>query len=549
MKKISLLLSLLISLCLFTGCAGNGKSDDIVILFTNDIHSVFNENLDISQVVAYKEKMENKCNNVTLVDCGDAIQGSYLGLISKGEIMVEIMNKAGYEYAVFGNHEFDFTIKRLDELIDKANYQYLCANIFYTGDGENYVADIEPYDIKSYGNKKVAYIGIDTPYTISSSTPTYFKENDEFVYNFVGSKDEADLVKLLQDLIDEVKQKGADYVVVLGHIGNDVTDTEICSSTYLINNTNGIDLFLDGHAHNVFTHYSTKNKDGNDVVCASTGTKLQSLGQAVISEDGIITVSNITDLVDKNEQMQAYEEELIAVYDKDLDQIIGKTTGILMTDENGIRLVRNRETGLSNLVADSMRYVMESDIAFNNGGGVRESLKAGEISYRDAIKALPFGNMLCKVELTGQKILDFLEYTVKDVQKEYKDNEKAIGESGSFPCLSGLKITVDTSIPTSVVVDENDELVSVGDTRRVVECLVEKDGEYTPIDPNKTYTFACTSYVAIDGGSGAEHIMEGVTFLIENSGCDYQALVDYIVNELHGDLTDYEYTEGRITIK
>lgn len=549
MKRIKVLLSLLISLCLFTGCKGNGKSDDIVILFTNDIHSVFNENLDISQVVAYKEKMESKCNNVTLVDCGDAIQGSYLGLISKGEIMVDLMNKAGYEYAAFGNHEFDFTFERLDELIDKANYQYLCANIYYTGEGENVVEDIKPYDIKSYGNKKVAYIGIDTPYTIISSTPTYFKENDEIVYNFVGSDDDANLVKLLQDLVDEVKQKGADYVVILGHIGDEETENETCSSTYLINNTNGIDLFLDAHAHNVFTNYSTKNKDGQDVICVSTGTKLQNLGQAVISEGGIITVTNISDLIDVDEEMKAFEEELISKYDKDLDQVIGKTTGVLITDENGIRLVRNRETGVGNLVADSMRNAMDSDIAFENGGGVRENLKAGDITYRDAIKVLPFGNMLCKVELSGQKILDLLEYTVKDVQKEYKDGEKAIGESGSFPCLSGMKITVDTSIPSSVVVDENDELVSVGETRRVVECLVEKDGEYLPIDPNETYTLACTSYVAKEGGCGAENIMKDITFLIEDSGCDYKTLVDYITNELQGDLTDYESTEGRVTIK
>lgn len=145
-------------------------NDDIVVLFTNDVHCTSDEGMSYAAVAGYKEQMESAygADNVTLVDNGDAIQGAVLGTLSDGEWIVDIMNEVGYDFAVPGNHEFDFGMDQfLDIANHQADYQYLSCN-FLDKDG-NQVLD--PYAIVDYGDVQIAYVGISTPETLSKSTP------------------------------------------------------------------------------------------------------------------------------------------------------------------------------------------------------------------------------------------------------------------------------------------------------------------------------------------------------------------------------------------
>ena len=239
------------------------NTEDIIILYENDVHCAVD---GYSKLAAMKNELLEAYENVGVVSCGDFVQGGTLGAVSKGEYIVTLMNRVGYDAIALGNHEFDYLIPRLNELNEISNTKFISCNFQKTGESESY---FNPYTIISYGSTDIAYIGITTPETISSSNPAQFKNSDgELVYTF----NEANLYMIVQANIDSAKAAGADYVIALTHVGyaeageyDDVTD--------LIANTVGINAVLDGHSHSVIEKMYVKNKSGDDVLLTSTGTK------------------------------------------------------------------------------------------------------------------------------------------------------------------------------------------------------------------------------------------------------------------------------------
>lgn len=521
--------------------------DDIVILFTNDVHCQATENIGYAGLAAYKKQAMAKSRYVTLVDVGDAVQGGYLGSVSKGEAMIKMMNAAGYDLATFGNHEFDYGIERLDELMDIADFEYLNCTITYIGSGENRLADVKPYKIMEYGGTSVAFIGIPTPNTFGSSTPKHFQEDGKIVYDFLLDGTGEKLWSTVQKNIDECRAAGADYVVLLSHLGEG-EDSGVYTSRALIENTAGADVLLDGHSHSYISCSVVKNKKGEEVFCAQTGTGLNSIGQLIITRGGYVMVGCISDYTDKDAEVSAEIEKISAEYEELFGAVIGHTDNKLsITDEAGVRLVRARETGIGDFCADAYRYIGGTDISYINGGGIRASIEAGDITYRDLINVHPFSNMLCTMELTGSEILDMLEYFCSETQSEYVGADgSARGEFGSFPNMSGIRFTVDTSVESSVITDENDMLTGVGDTRRVGNVMILRDGEYTPIDPEGRYTITSIDYMLKNGGSGMEKFLAEHEVILDSIMPDYMALTEYLQSGV--DMTQYYSPDGRITI-
>ena len=132
-SQFALLTALLLTLMTLGGCHAPQAADDIVIVYTNDVHCAVDDAIGYAGLASYKQYMEGKTDYVTLVDCGDALQGNTMGTISQGEYLVEIMNEVGYDFAVLGNHEFDYGMDWLAELLELADAQYLGCNIQYTG--------------------------------------------------------------------------------------------------------------------------------------------------------------------------------------------------------------------------------------------------------------------------------------------------------------------------------------------------------------------------------------------------------------------------------
>lgn len=548
-KMLSFFLSALLLLSSLCGCAAQSENrNDIVILYTNDVHCGITENIGYAGLAAYAEKMREQTPYVTLVDCGDAIQGDFIGTISQGGYIVDIMNEMGYDYAILGNHEFDYGMEQLQSLMERSNVTYLGCNISYTGSGSNALEALQPYDIKDYGDISVAFIGVSTPYSIKSSTPTYFMEDNAFVYDFCSGEDGALLYDRVQETVDTCKAEGADYVVLLTHLGDDEGFSPY-SSVDLIQNTSGVDACLDGHAHNTIPCRIEQNVDGEDVLLSSTGTKFANIGQMIITENGTISTGLISAYSAKDEGMTSYIDAIEAEYAEEMNTVVASSDIALSGyTADGIRLVRNRETTIGNLCADAYRSVTGADIAFVNGGGIRADLPAGDITYADMLAIHPYGNMLCVAEVSGQEILDALEMASRFTMADAADAAGAIGENGSFQQVSGMKYTIDTSIAPSVTTDENEMFVSIDGERRIKDAMILcEDGSYEPLDPEKTYTLASHNYLIKEAGGGLNMFLDN-ELLMDEGMSDYQALVSYIT-EL-GQLGDrYSETEGRINVE
>ena len=543
-KLVALLLAVVMVLGMTTIATAEEttKSDDIVILHTNDIHCGVEDGLGLSGVAAYKADMEAANKYVTLVDCGDAVQGETVGMVSGGTYVIDMMNKVGYEYAIFGNHEFDYKMPGVKKLVDKANFQYISCNFTYLGDEEDGAVDLDPYAIKTYGDVKVAYIGVTTPESFSKSTPAYFKDADgNYIYSFAEANDGADLYKAVQTAIDGAKAEGADYIIVMGHLGMEET-TAGWTSEDIIKNTTGIDALLDGHSHETFS-YQVADKSGNKVWLQQTGTKLANIGKVVISNGELkCELVSSEDYDKKDETVAKYVRGIFESFEGDYSEVIAKTNVRLnVNDENGKRVIRNTETNLGDLCADAYRIMMGADVGIMNGGGIRADIEIGNITRNDLMKVFPWGNLPCKVEVTGQVLLDALELGAS----------KYPSENGGFLHVSGLKYSINESMKSNVKLDDHGEFVKVDGDYRVSDVQILKNGKYEPLDLAKKYTLAGVDYTIVYAGDGFTMFNDAkVVTAGDASYLDCMLLTDYIVKKLGGTIgSQYAQSAGRITIK
>ena len=527
---------------------------EIVILYTNDVHCGVDDNIGYAGLARIKAALEAAGKEVILVDCGDAVQGDVIGTLSKGEAIIDLMNAAGYDVAVPGNHEFDYGMEQFFKNVSLAQFKYVCCNFI----DDNGKAVMDPYVIVEKAGKKIAFIGIDTPESFTKSTPTYFQDSEgNYIYSFCQKDNGQELYNKVQETVDAARAEGADYVIALAHLGTDYQSSPWMSSDVIVNTT-GIDVVLDGHSHTDFKlefgkdFVTVKNKDGNDVIHSSTGTKLANVGMLTISGDQIsakLINASAMDFIDAAGLLAADNgmgDVVKAALDKNaelVNTVVAHTdVDLIINDPTaGVRIIRSQETNLGDLCADAYRAMGGTDIAFVNGGGIRDTIPAGDITYGQIIKIHPFGNALCTVEATGQEILDALEMSVSNLP----------GESGGFLQVSGLKFTVDMSVESTVVKDDEKMFVEVSGERRVKDVQVlQEDGTYAPIDPNKTYTVACHNYLLKDKGDGYTMFADN-NFLSENTMLDNQVLITYIVEKLGGTVgSEYlePYGQGRITI-
>ncbi len=546
-------LGLLLAVCMIFGCSAMAEEaaapaleKDLVILFTSDVHCGIDQGWGYAGLYAVKESLA-KNNHVLLVDDGDAIQGEPIGTMTTGEGIIDIMNAVGYDIAIPGNHEFDYGMDRFLELAGKANFPYISCN--FNKEGELVFA---PSIIKEFDGVKIGFVGVTTPMTLRSSTPKYFmNEAGEFIYGFLQNEEGKPLYDAVQKAVDDVRAEGAAYVVVLAHLG---LEEECAPWRYsdVIANTSGIDAWLDGHSHDT-EQVVMKNKDGADVVRSACGTKLANIGALTIAKDGTISsqlfswdasipAPALLGLENPGSEAVAAASEVL---NEKLQEVVAKTAVDLIIndptartdDGKPVRIIRRAETNLGDLCADA--YLDQSggaDIAFVNGGGIRVAINAGDITLNDILKVHPFGNALTVIEISGQQVLDALEWSVHSLP----------GEFGGFDHVAGLTFEYDASIPSPCVEDASKMFDHVDEsmTRRVRNVLVA--GE--PLDPEKIYKVVSHDYQLLNNGDGYT-MFAGANVLQESVKLDNQVLIDYITGTLGGVVSEgYEepYGQGRI---
>ena len=524
-KIISILLCtfIFISITPISACfpsTTDNRSDDIVILFENDVHCVVE---GYSKLSAMKKELNETHKHVGVVSGGDYIQGSSLGVISQGEYIVKLMNLVGYDAVTLGNHEFDYRLERLEELVDMMETKPICCNFNAINDNEPY---FEPYSIVSYGNVDIAYIGITTPSTITSSSPTQFRdENGNAIYTFNPTT----LYDIVQNNIDSAKNAGAEYVIALSHIGyaDDAVYGNLEDVETLIKNTNGFDVVLDAHSHSVIEEKIIVDEGGNEVVLSSTGTKFEYIGKLVISNGNFDTQLIKTADYEKTDiVVDTYLNQIDSEYGELGKRKVGYSEVDLIThDAEGNRLVRKAETNLGDLCADAIRSSVGADIGYVNGGGIRSNISVGDVTFNDLLAVFPFNNTVVLAQISGQDIKDMLEMCVMMWPSE----------DGCFPHLSGITFSLNTSITSSVLINDLGEFQGVSGEYRVEDIKIfnrEKE-TYEPIILDKQYTIAAANYYLIDCGSGMT-MFKNVNVLKNDGMLDVEALEYYIVNELSG---------------
>lgn len=589
-NKKSILISILfvgMMACMLSGCKGK-KASSVKIIYTNDIHSyidneakdgdgnVTGDGLRLSKVAAMVKDLKSNGENVALVDAGDTFQGDIYGAIDNGESMLNLMNSIGYDVATPGNHDFDYGVIQFLKLRDEAKYTYVSCNFHSTNSREIVLPDSTIVDLNG---TKIAFIGVTTPEAITSSTPVYFQdENGEFIYTVEGMKNPEDLYVSVQNAIDNVKGK-ADYIIALGHVGVGIDEkNNKISSIDIINNTSGLNAFIDGHSHTTLEGELIKDKDGKDVVLTQTGSYLNNVGVMTIDADGNITTKLESDYEREEESVAKIENEIIQNVADKMGEKIGTLDSPLYVSnpENpNQRLIRAIEMNAGDFVADSVywyfnqRIEIPCDIAFQNGGGVRAGIEKGDLTYQSAKTVEPFGNMVCLISTTGQEIIDALEMGVGSIGI-WDDEWDAPAENGGFMQVAGLKYSIDASIKSSVETDDNGMFKGVSSDYKVknVQVYNREKGVYEPIDANKTYTLGGINYLLRNSGNGLS-MFEDDELVVDYVGQDYTILSEYIksftmngeysqvntknspLSAYDGYLIDYEnpFGCGRITIE
>lgn len=503
-------------------------SGDIVILSTNDTHTYIDEEgLSFASVKALKDELTASGNAVLTVDAGDHVQGTAFGGLDEGEHIIDIMNAVGYDVATLGNHEFDYGMFRMFQLAERSDFPRVSCNFYSVAENAPVFDAYKVFDVQGV---KVAFVGVSTPESITSSTPTYFMDEsgENFIYNFYAGADGKQLYDAFQKAVDAAR-KEADYVIGLGHLGTDLSSGPY-RSTELIKNTTGLDAFIDGHSHTQIASEYVQDASGKDVLLTQTGCYFSAIGKLTIAADGSLK----SELVTEYDGLDATVDSLTTSWITEVNDRLGEKIAYLPSplyitnlEGDGSRLIRKVETNLGDLVSDAFYYYFNEvagepvDIALSNAGGIRADVPAGDLTYMSAKTIVPFGNVACVIEATGQQILDCLEYGVAF---------EPDAEFGGFSHIAGLSFYVDTSIPSTVSYsDEGIWLAGPSGDYRVKDLKVynKETASYEPIDLAKTYRVGGINYTLRNQGDGMS-MFKDCNCVVDFVNQDYLVLAEYL---------------------
>ena len=485
MKKVlSLVLVVLLILSSFSFVfAEDAETVKITVIHTNDTHSRLigtNTEIGFAKIATLIKEAKEANPNTLVLDAGDTLHGMPIVNISKGENAIKVLEAAGYDYMTLGNHDFNYGKERLFELRDMSQVGMLSANIV----DENGEYIFTPYVIEEVGDVKVGIYGLSTPDTVILTNPN----------NVVGLVFK-DPIEVSKEMVEELEDK-TDVIIALAHLGLDESST--LTSKALAQEVEGIDLIIDGHSHSMLEAGQLEN----NTLIVQTKNYGQNLGYVDIEIlEGEVTgitarllaAADTADVV-PDPDLQKIIEDIEAANAEVFNEVIA-TTGVYL---DGVREnVRTKETNLGNLSADAARAATGADIAFVNGGGIREDIPVGDITKGKIAAIFPFGNTIEVKKITGADLKAMLEWSVSDYP----------AAKGAFLQVSGLEFTFDPA-------------KEIGS--KVVEILVGGEA----FDEAKEYTVAINDFMST-GGDGYAMLADYDVLAIY--GTYEEIIIDYLV--------------------
>lgn len=499
-KRISwlLMLALLISLFSF-GYADTVTDTKLVILHTNDTHARIlegkNDGMGFAKLLAAITQKRAENPNVLYLDAGDTLHGQTFATLNKGENMVKLLNLLKVDAMTPGNHDFNYGQDQLMTLAGKMDFPLLSANI-KKADG---TLMLKPSIIKEIGGLKVGIFALSTP-------ETAYKTHPNNVTGLTFADPIAEAKAMVAQLQDET-----DVIVCLAHLGLE-EGTEFTSKK-VAEAVSGIDVIVDGHSHTVLEN----GLKVGDTLIGQTGDYDKSLGVIELTVAGGKVTSSKASLFTKEQGAALTPDPAMAALIADLDKenkvitdVKVGTSAVVLDGERGN--VRRGETNLGNLITAAMLDATGAEVAFTNGGGIRASIDAGDITRGEVITVLPFGNYVVVKSVTGQDLLDALELGISKYPEE----------NGPFPHVAGMTFTFDAGKPAG-------------------SRIVTATAKGSPINPAGSYVLATNDFMAAGG--------DGYTMFADNAiAGEYPALDEILAAYIGKSGAVSPVTDGRVKI-
>ncbi|MEN6347834.1 MAG: 5'-nucleotidase C-terminal domain-containing protein [Syntrophomonas sp.] len=438
------------------------------ILTINDFHGALTEegkNPGAAKLGEWlKEKKASNPEGTLLLSAGDMSQGSIDSNLLYGKTVIEAMNQMGFDAMAVGNHEFDWGLDRLQDQASRAGFPILTANVTDKKTGRS-LDGIKPWIIVEKKGVKIGVIGVTTMEITDKVSP-----------KIISACKVVEPAGIVNQLVPELKRQGAQVIIILGHVGG-YQDTEnktlTGEVTELGNAVTGVDVLIAGHTHQKMAGYI----NGMAVVQAYYNGRSVGRVSLQYSPQAEKVVSAIPEVIDLPTPGLAADVRIQAIIDDGQKEIgpiknavIGKTSGDLTHQ-------RDKVSVLGQWVTDVMRQQTGADIAFQNGGGLRTGIPAGEITAGKIWEVIPFDNTLFQLDMKGSQILKVLQHGINNPKYQYLQ-------------YSGIKVKFDPLQPADKSIKE----VTLADD--------------SVLDPEKTYRVVTNDFMA-EGGDGYSMFKEG----------------------------------------
>lgn len=503
---------------LVCAAAGSANAEEfrMTIMHTNDTHSHHEAQSSTgdggaARQAAVVKNIRAEVQNSVLLDAGDRFTGTLFHSYYAGKDNVKVMNALGYDAMALGNHEFDNGLGVLEYFVTNVNFPVLSANTDF-GALDTLASLIPGSVVLDVGGEKIGVIGL-----VTAETP-------EITINFANKDQIAwsdDYIDVVNREVEQLKSEGINKIILLTHIGLGL-DREVAS------HTTDIDVIVGGHSHTVISNVykeggntvyplKVKNASGDPVYIVQAGDRDRYLGRLnlIFDDAGRVTQAQgdlilLSQYITPEPRVDAMVRELADPINelKNTAVTLADGTAVVSAQAMLSTACRSGECLIGNFLADAMRDETGSDIAIINGGGLRASIDAGEVTVGELLAVLPFGNTIATLKLTGAQIVASLEHGFGGVAGR-------IG-SGRFPQVSGLRIKYD-SYPGS---DSRIKHVEVAD----------ENGSYVPIDKSKIYSVVTNNFMRT-GGDGYEIFANNAIEPYDHGRPVTEVLIDYMVKK------------------
>lgn len=443
-------------LCVAMSCVVSLSADNLVLLHTNDTHSMIQPDKDglggVMRRKALIDSVRNAERNLLVIDTGDAVQGTLFYKFFKGEVEYPLMDMMGYDIRILGNHEFDNGIEELSKYYKEGRCISLSSNYDFAGTSLDGV--LSPYVVKEYGGKKIGImaLNIDPTSLIASN-------------NIEGVK-WRDVIESGNRVAQMLKCEGCDMVVAVTHIGyekeNDkTTDVELAMQS------KDIDIIIGGHSHTLIdpqredvSQYRVKNLDGENVLIAQCGKSGKYVGYINIDLDKIDERNYEYRLIRVDDRFDGVIDERISSFLAPYEQVVDSVNSVPIARASMDMSNEERCGAFANWTADFAmhyaKYMIDSisdacfksdmpvkvDLGIMNVGGIRQSISKGDVTEGQVLSTFPFSNHMVLVRLSGADLMQIFEVMARKGGEAVSDEVRVVTDDAG----NVIRVLIDNTL-------------------------------------------------------------------------------------------------------